>query len=63
MAGPSESPVYEALLDTEVGSLTLTNIKTYYNAYVQEELNPVSYWDFVRVLESYYRNSAIDGEA
>lgn len=53
----------EDLLDAEGGTLTIANFKAYYEAYKQEQLTPVSYPDFVAVLESFYRNSGIAGEA
>lgn len=64
MASPASRKVFEDLLDAEVGTLTLTNLKTYYQAYAQENrMNKVSYDDWLRVLESYYRISTIAGES
>ena len=63
-AGPASRKVFEDLLDTEVGTITKANIKSYYQAYKQENyMSKVSFDDYIRVLESYYRNSAIAGEA
>jgi len=65
MASWEQRKVLEDLVDTEVGSLTKANIKSYYQAYLVENhlSKPVSFDDYLAVLESYYRNSAIAGEA
>ena len=65
MASPASRKVCQDLLNTEVGTITIDNIKTYYQAYRTENHSdtPVSFDDYIRVLESYYRNSAIAGES
>lgn len=65
MADWQQVTTLEGLVDTEVGSLTLANLKSYYATYLQEQSGskPVSWADYLAVLESYYRNSAIAGEA
>ena len=65
MADTQASKVLEDLLDAEGGTLTIANFKTYYAAYCREQVGstPVKYADFLAVLESFYRNSAIAGEA
>ena len=65
MASSSETKTLEDLVDTEAGSLTIANFRAYYAAYVSEQTGnmPVKYEDYLAVIESYYRNSAIAGEA
>jgi len=65
MADTQASKVLEDLVDTEAGTLTIANFRAYYAAYVSEQAGstPVKYADFLAVIESYYRNSAIAGEA
>lgn len=65
MADTQATKVLEDLVNTETGSLTIANIRAYYAAYVKEQSGsvPVKFADYLAVLESYYRNSAIAGEA
>ncbi len=64
MADTQATKVLEDLLDTETGTVTKAQIKQYYAAYVSEQTGstPVKFADYLAVLESYYRNSAIAGE-
>ena len=65
MASTSATKVLEDLVDTEVGTITKANIKADYAAYLTEEgrNGAVKFEDYLAVIESYYRNSAIAGEA
>lgn len=65
MADTQATKVLEDLVNTETGTLTIANIRAYYAAYVREQhgSTPVKFADYLAVLESYYRNSAIAGEA
>lgn len=63
MANSSEVSVLEAKCDTEGGTQTIANFRTYYQAYCTEQYasNKVSYADYLAVVESYMRNSGLPG--
>ena len=65
MASTQATKILEDLVDAEAGSLTIANFRAYYAAYLKEQTGniPVKYEDYLAVIESYYRNSAIAGEA
>ena len=65
MADTQATKVLEDLVNTETGTVTIANIRAYYAAYVSEQTGstPVKFADYLAVLESYYRNSGIAGEA
>ena len=65
MASEAQLSVLLPLLDTEGGSLTIANFRAYYATYIKEQSGntPVSFADYVCVLESFYRVSTIAGEA
>ena len=63
MANSSEVTTLENLCDTEGGTQTIANFRTYYQAYCTEQYasNKLSYTDYLSVIESYMRNSALPG--
>lgn len=63
MASWEQRKVLEDLCDAEGGTQTIANFKTYYQAYKTENhlSKPVSYEDYLAVVESYMRNSALPG--
>lgn len=64
MADYNMTKVLEDLVDTETGSLTIANLRAYYAAYAKENyMGKVSFEEYLSVIESFYRNSAIAGEA
>lgn len=65
MANPSEVKVLEDKCDAEGGTQTIANFRAYYEAYKKEQYaaTPVSYPDYLCVIESYMRNSGLPGAA
>ena len=59
MASFSERTKLETAVAAEATPTTIATIKTYYAAYVQEQLNPVSWEDYLAVVENYFRKSGI----
>lgn len=53
----------EDLCDAEGGTQTIANFRAWYEAYRREQTGstPVSYEDYLAVIESYMRNSALPG--
>ena len=64
MANSSETKKLEDLCDAEGGTQSIANFRAYYRAYAKEQyMGPVSYEDYLAVVESYMRNSALPGAA
>jgi len=65
MANWAQTKLLEDLADAEGGTQTIANFRAYYQAYKKEQAasKPVSYEDYLAVVESYMRNSALPGAA
>jgi len=63
MADYQQRKILEDLADAEGGTQTIANFRAWYQAYLVENhlKKPVSYDDYLAVVESYMRNSALPG--
>lgn len=65
MASFSQTKYLEDKCDAEGGTQTIANFRAYYQAYLKEQggNGAVSYEDYLAVIESYMRISALPGAA
>ena len=63
MADTQAVVTLEALCDAEGGTQTIAQFRAWYEAYRKEQAGstPVKYADYLAVIESYMRNSALPG--